>query len=112
MAIFDLNTYLSLWRPNSPISDGNLIVFRYIRDMDISKKIKFKYFELWFGPNKLLLLVDRIIIFGIRISHESEVCDESQLSQSLKDTVIDYIRNLNDKNSETSLTSPSSRGGN
>ncbi len=54
-----------------------------------------KYFRLWFGPNELLLLVGWVVIFVIRASHQSELCDESRLSL-----------NLDGKASETSLISP------
>ncbi len=65
---------------------------------------------LWFGPNELLLLVDRVVTFSIRASHQTEVCGESRLSQGLKDNVTGYVRSLNDEASETSLTSPDDFG--
>ncbi len=40
-----------------------------------------KYFELWFGPHELLLLVGWVVTFGIKDSHHSD--DESRLSQGL-----------------------------
>ncbi len=47
-----------------------------------------------------------VVTFGIKVCHQPEVCDESRLSQGLKDMVMDYVRGLNDKTSKTSLTSP------
>ncbi len=54
--------------------------------------IGLKYFGLWFWPNELL--VGRVIIFGVRANHQSEVCDEFRLNLS-----------LDDKTSKTSLIS-------
>ncbi len=61
-------------------------------------------------PNELLLLMSRVVKSGIRANHQPKVCGESYLSQGLKDNVKDCIRGLNDKASETSLTSPGDLG--
>ncbi len=36
-------------------------------------------------PNELLLLVCRVVIFGIIVNNQLEVCDESRLSLGLDD---------------------------
>ncbi len=51
-----------------------------------------------------------VITFGIKANHQQEVRDESRLSQDLKDKVTGYVRGLNDKANETSLTSPDDLG--
>ncbi len=43
----------------------------------------YKYFEILFGPNELLLLVGRVVIFGIRANYQPKVCDESHMSLDL-----------------------------
>ncbi len=59
----------------------------------------FKYFEMYFGPNELLLIVGQVVTFGIRANHQPEVCDESRLRLG-----------LDDRASEISLTSPDDLG--
>ncbi len=56
------------------------------------------------------MLLGRVVSFGIKANHKPEVCDESRLSQGLKDKMTDYVRGLNVKASETSLTSPGDLG--
>ncbi len=58
-----------------------------------------KYFGLWFRSNELLLLVGWIVIFGIEVNNQSEVCDEFRTSLGLDDRV-----------SEISLTSSGDLG--
>ncbi len=47
---------------------------------------------MWCGPNELLLLMSRIVTFGIRANPQSKVSDEFRLSQSLKNKMTDYIK--------------------
>ncbi len=58
-----------------------------------------------FRLNELLLLVGRIVIFGIKADYQSKVCDKSRLNQGLKDKETGYIKDMNDKTSDTSLKS-------
>ncbi len=51
-----------------------------------------KYFGPWFGPNKLLLLLGQVVTFGIKTNHQPKVCDESRLSENLKDKLTGYVR--------------------
>ncbi len=45
------------------------------------------HFGLCCGPNELLLLVGRVVIFGIRDNNQPEVYGESRLILSLDDRV-------------------------
>ncbi len=67
-------------------------MFGYIRNMDTLVIITgLKHLRLWFGPNELLLLVGRVVIFGIKARHQSKMRGESRLSQGLKDNVTSYV---------------------
>ncbi len=65
----------------------------YIKAWILVISTVFKHFGLYFGPNELLLIVGRVVTFGIRANHQPEVCDESRLRLG-----------LNNRASETSLT--------
>ncbi len=54
------------------------IVIEYIEIWTLVIIIEFKYFGLWYEPNKLLLLMDRIVTFGIRVNNQSEMWYHSQ----------------------------------
>ncbi len=76
-----------LWYVNNFTSDGIGFVIGYIKIFTLIIIIGFKYFEVWCGPNELLLLVGRIVIFNIRVSYQPELWDEFRLNLGLSDRV-------------------------
>ncbi len=65
-----------------------MVVFEYLIIWTLIIITELKYFELWFRPNELLLLVGRVVTFGIRANNQPKMCSKSRLSLGAQRVII------------------------